>query len=308
MKSYSEKLARILAASGWSQETLSDKLGVSFVTLNKWVNGKTEPRDRAKERIDVLFAEILGTDTTEKTEVARVKKLAVGKKLSINKLLANRELLDQMTVHLTYHSNATEGSTMTEGDVEAVIFDHKVLRNRTAIEQREAINHQTALNFLLDELQDQGKNFTVTPELVKAVHLRLMNGIITNSGEYRNHGARIRGAHVPLANFIKIPTLLTQWCERANEETADPIAMLATTHAEFERIHPFSDGNGRTGRLLLFVLALKVGLVPPIIRKERRIAYYKYLELCQTRELSDPLEKFIAEAIIETSDLAEDVV
>jgi hypothetical protein len=60
--------------------------------------------------------------------------------------------------------------------------------------------------------------------------------------------------------------------------------------------------------LLLFVLALKVGLVPPIIRKERRIAYYKYLELCQTRELSDPLEKFIAEAIVETNDLVEDVV
>lgn len=308
MENYSEKLARILAASGWSQETLSDKLGVSFVTLNKWVNNKTEPRDKAKERIDVLFAEILGTDTLEKTEVVRVKRLATGKKLSINKLLANRELLDHMTVHLTYHSNATEGSTMTEGDVEAVIFDHKVLRNRTAIEQREAINHQTALNFLLDELQDQGKNFTVTPELVKAVHLRLMNGIITNSGEYRNHGARIRGAHVPLANFIKIPALMTRWCQQVNEETTDPIAMLATTHAEFERIHPFSDGNGRTGRLLLFVLALKVGLVPPIIRKERRIAYYKYLELCQTRELSDPLEKFIAEAIIETSDLAEDVV
>jgi transcriptional regulator with XRE-family HTH domain len=182
MENYSEKLARILAASGWSQETLSDKLGVSFVTLNKWVNNKTEPRDKAKERIDVLFAEILGTDTTEKTEVARVKKLAVGKKLSINKLLANRELLDQMTVHLTYHSNATEGSTMTEGDVEAVIFDHKVLRNRTAIEQREAINHQTALNFLLDELQDQGKNFTVTPEFVIIPFISLRWTAFTSSG------------------------------------------------------------------------------------------------------------------------------
>lgn len=308
MRIYSEKLIRILSASGWSQGTLADRLNVSFVTMNKWVNGKAEPRTGAKERIDVLFAEILGTDETDVLEVERVKDLAISKKLRINELLTNRKLLDAMAVNLTYHSNATEGSTMTEGDVEAVIFDHKVLRNRTAIEQREAINHQTALNFLLDELQAQGKNFTVTPELVKAVHLRLMNGIITNSGEYRNHGARISGAHVPLANFIKIPTLMTRWCEQVNEETTDPIAILAVTHAEFEQFHPFSDGNGRTGRLLLFVLALRAGLVPPIIRKERRIAYYKYLELCQTRELSDPLEKFIAEAIVETSELAEDTI
>ena len=51
-----------------------------------------------------------------------------------------------------------------------------------------------------------------------------------------------------------------------------------------------------------FVMALRFGLVPPIIHKERRVAYYKYLELYQVRELSDPLEKFIAEAIIETSE------
>ncbi len=305
MENYSEKLARILAASGWSQETLSDRLAVSFVTLNKWVNARAEPRDNAKERIDMLFADILGADTTIISEVAYAKKLATGKKLTINKLLTRRDLLDKMTINLTYHSNATEGSTMTEGDVEAVIFDHKVLRNRTAVEQREAINHQTALNFLLDELQAQGKALAITPRLVQATHLRLMNGILANAGEYRTHGARISGAHVPLANSIKIPDLMTSWCERANEETTDPIAMLATTHAEFEQVHPFSDGNGRTGRLLLFVMALRAGLVPPIIRKERRIAYYKYLELCQTRELSDPLEKFIAEATIETSELTE---
>lgn len=308
MRIYSEKLIRILSASGWSQGTLADRLNVSFVTMNKWVNGKAEPRTGAKERIDVLFAEILGTDETDVVEVERVKDLAISKKLRINELLTNRKLLDAMAVDLTYHSNATEGSTMTENDVEAVIFDHKVLRNRTAIEQREAINHQVALMFLLDELREQGRSFTISPGLIRATHLRLMNGILANAGEYRNHGARISGAYVPLANFVKIPMLMEQWSQRVNTGMVDPIAMLATSHAEFERIHPFSDGNGRTGRLTLFVLALSLGLVPPIIKKERRVAYYKYLELCQTRELSDPLEKFIAEAIIETGELVEGLI
>ena len=56
---------------------------------------------------------------------------------------------------------------------------------------------------------------------------------------------------------------------------------------------------------MLFILALKLGLVPPILKKERRLAYYKYLELAQTREITDPLEMFIAEAILETAEVIE---
>lgn len=306
MENYAEKLTRILAASGWSQDELSDRLEVSFVTLNKWVNGKSEPRDKAKQKIDEIAAEILGAEEVDKEHLAKLKKQATSQRFSIHRLTADRTLLDRITINLTYHSNATEGSTMTESDVEAVIFDNKVLKNRTAIEQREAINHQTALNFLLDELQLGGRNFAITPEIIKAAHLRLLNGVVTDAGEYRTHGVRIRGANVPLANFIKIPELIKLWCEQLSEETADPIGILAKSHAEFERIHPFSDGNGRTGRLLLFIKALQLGLVPPVIRKERRSAYYKYLELCQTRDLSDPLEKFLAEAILDTADLLEE--
>ena len=108
-----------------------------------------------------------------------------------------------------------------------------------------------------------------------------------------------------MPNFIKVPELINNWCNVVNEETEDKIGLLACSHAEFERIHPFSDGNGRTGRLLLFILALKLKIVPPILKKERRYAYYKYLELAQTREQTDPLELLIAESIIA---VAEEIV
>ncbi len=143
----------------------------------------------------------------------------------------------------------------------------------------------------------------ITPELIKATHLRMMNGIISDAGYWRNHAVRIRGAFIPLANFIKIPELIENWCNAVNEETEDKIGLLARTHAEFEKIHPFSDGNGRTGRLLLFILALKLNLAPPILKKEKHLAYYKYLELAQLRGQTDPLEAFISEAILETSDI-----
>ena len=306
MEKYSTKLNKILIATGWSQEFLASKLGTSFVTLNSWINGKSEPRDKAKENIDLVYAEMLGSDAVDTKKLAKLKKSATSKRFSARKITENPDLLEKITTSLTYHNNATEGSTMTENDVAAVIYSNKVLRNRTTIEQREAINHQSALYFLLDELNIRGAKFQFTPELIKATHLRLMNGIISDAGYYRNHSVRIRGATVPLANFIKIPELITNWCNLVNSETSDKINLLATSHANFEKIHPFSDGNGRTGRLLLFVLALKLNLAPPILPKERHFAYYKYLELLQTREISDPLEQFIAESILATSELTEE--
>ena len=304
MEKYSIKLQKILKATGWSQETLAAKLGISFVTLNSWVNGKSEPRDTAKQRIDLIYIEIMGTDSITKEQLDKAKKHATTKKYSAKKLIDNRPLLEKLTTSLTYHSNGTEGSTMTEKDVVAVIYENKTLRSRTAIEQREAINHQTALYFLLDELAKP--DFRFTPDIIKATHLRMMNGIVSDAGYYRNHAVRISGSQTPVANYIKIPELIDNWCNAANGETTDKIELLARTHANLERIHPFTDGNGRTGRLLLFALALKLNLVPPILKKERRFAYYKYLELAQTREITDPLELFIAESILDTTKIIEE--
>lgn len=295
---YQKILQQSLAAAGWSQEELAQQLGVSFVTLNSWINGKSTPRREAnKQAIENIAAKILGTDVVDSGALKQLKTDSLKHKLTAKKLVANQELLDRITLNLTYHTNTIEGSTMTISDVEAVLFDNKILSNRTQVEQREAINHQVAMNFLLDELTGIPK-LRWTPELILSTHLRLMNGIISNAGLWRNHGVRIAGSHVPLANFIKIPELVERLCNALNEETSDPIALLAHTHSEFEQIHPFSDGNGRTGRLLVFALALQFGIVPPIITKERRSAYYKYLEIAQTEERFDLLEQMLASEII----------
>lgn len=292
-------LQQILAASGWSQEALANKLGVSFPTLNSWINGKSQPlRESNKQAISMLSAEILGADTVDKDELGNLKDRATKYKLTAKKLVSNTELLDRITLNLTYHTNTIEGSTMTINDVKEVLFDNTILSNRTQIEQREAINHQVAMNFIIDELVRNPK-LEWTPNLICNLHLRLMNGVISNAGMWRNHSVRIAGVHVPLANFIKIPELMGNICNELNEETRDPIELLARTHAKFEQIHPFSDGNGRTGRLIMFALALQNGLVPPIITKERRVAYYKYLELAQTHQKFDLLEQMLASEIIE---------
>lgn len=299
MEDYSDKLKKLVIASGFTQEKLASLLDVSFVTLNSWINRKTEPRDSAKEKIDLLLIDLLGADAIKNTSLKSKKLVAEKKFFLAEKLQKDQKTLKSLAVNLTYHSNATEGSTMTLDDVEAVIYEEKVLSNRTAIEQREAVNHKAALYFVIDEVSK--KDFKFTPDFIKLVHLRLMNGIISNAGQVRNHGVRIQGSRVALANYLKIPDLLEEWCSMANSKTKDNIKLFAECHAKFEKIHPFSDGNGRTGRLLLFAMALSRNLVPPILKREKRVAYYKYLELAQMFEEFDGLEMFIADSIIETA-------
>jgi Fic family protein len=301
MITYQDKIIQIIKASGLSQQSLAEKLGTSFVTLNHWFNGKSQPtRKELLSKIDLLYAYYLGAEDAETTGLHELKTTARKYRLTAKQLVANRELIDKITLSLTYHTNTIEGSTMTESDVAAVIFDDKNLKNRTQIEQREAVNHRVALEFLVSELA--AGTLEYTPDTIKRVHLLLMNGILSNAGEWRNHGVRIQGANVPLANFIKIAELMAKLCNELNEETEDPVATLARTHATFEQIHPFSDGNGRVGRLLMFVKALELGFMPPIIEKERKQVYYRYLALAQTDNKYDPLEQLIAETIITTGE------
>lgn len=292
---YHDELLQILSASGWPQEQLAAELGVSFPALNAWLNKRAVPRAKAQARIRELFLKIVGKPDVLLDDLDDAKAVAVKYTMSAQQIIANQETLNKLALYLTYHTNTIEGSTMTLADVEDVIFDNKVLSNRTAIEQLEARNHQAALYWVLDQVADS-KTSVVTEDLVLGIHLRLMNGIVSDAGQYRKHTVRIMGAHVPLANWQKIPGLVAQLVSDIGTAD-DTVATLAKTHADFEKIHPFSDGNGRTGRLLMLAQALGAGVAPPIVAKERKRAYYKYLEIAQTTGNYLPLELFIAESI-----------
>ncbi len=300
---YRKQLKSIRSATDWSQEELATRLNVSFATINSWINGKSEPRDKAKARIEKLYLDTLGDYRVTDEELDKTKRVALSKRISASKLVKNKNLLNKLTLYMTYHTNTIEGSTMTLSDVENVIFDNKVLSNRTSIEQIEARNHQACLHWLINELREKGQNLQIDKDLIYNINLRLMNGIISDAGQIRKHSVRIMGSHVTLLNWHKIPQALDELEEKINEKDSDLIKSIALTHAIFEKIHPFSDGNGRTGRLLMLVQSIKAEVLPPLILKERRFAYYKYLEMAQAEDKYQPLEKFIAESIIQTDKL-----
>jgi Fic family protein len=299
---YLEQLSAILRDSGWSQEELARHLSVSFPALNAWLRGRATPRSGSLAKIESLYLDIVGSETVDVDVLKAIKSRLQTLKIKTSKIIHNQESLDALTLYLTYHTNTIEGSTMTLADVGDVIFEHKVLLNRTAIEQAEARNHQAALYWVL-EMLEQTPDINVTEEFVTGIHLRLMNGIVSDAGQYRHHSVRIMGTHTTAANWLKVPELMSSLVVGANVNTDDTISKLAQVHADFEKIHPFSDGNGRTGRLLLLAMALRAGLMPPVVIKERKHAYYKYLEMAQVRGDYAPLELFVAESTLYTGKL-----
>ena len=300
---HSKQLKAILDASGWTQVDLAKHLSVSFVTLNSWVNAKSKPRKKALESIRLLYFDVLGADSLDIGYLEKLKEDVERLNIKISQITENEEVFDNLILYLTYHTNVIEGSTMTLDDTREVLFENRTLTNRTQVEQAEARNHKAALVWLLSELQS--KSFVIDEDLIKGLHLRLMNGIIENAGVYRNHSVRIMGAHVTVANYKKIPELVQKLLTKinVNVEKKEIIEKMSETHAIFEKIHPFSDGNGRVVRLLMLAQALQTGIVPPLVLKERRRAYYKYLEIAQTQDNPMPLQLFIAESVVAANEL-----
>jgi Fic family protein len=299
-----KKLQRIQKYSGKTQEELAHGLGVSFPTLNSWINGKSQPRAKAIEKINFLYIETFG-DTSIVIEVVQEK----GKKLKqlqdqfttpFSLIMSRKDLYDNLLLSLTYHTNSIEGSTFNEPDVKAVLFDDVTIPNKSVREHQEAKNHQGALGFVMRWLKDE--NNKIDQDFVKHIHQILMNGIMHNAGEYRTHSVRIAGVHVPTSNYLSIEKHMSEFIDMFNkpkQSVLDKVEHIAKTHAKFEQIHPFSDGNGRVGRLLMIILAFKYELAPVLIKKERKQAYYSYLEEAQMKNNTIPLTSFIFDALFE---------
>lgn len=299
-----QKLKMIMRCAGWSQTKLAQRLAVPQKTISFWITARSLPRAKNLEEIERLSDEIVGQDEVSAKELAAVKEQAMQTFMSVEELLNNQELMTEVASQLTYHTNTIEGSTMTLEDVRAALMDSEaVIRDHSIREQMEARNHRAALVFLLREIQRP--DFRWSADLIRQIHLHLMNGIMENAGELRNYRVRILGSQVPLANYETLPEKLAEFAEELNTVdgtlSGDLVAELARAHAKFEKLHPFGDGNGRTGRLIMFAQALRVGVAPPLVIKERKTAYYKYLSEAQLYEKYGLLEMLIAESILETN-------
>ena len=293
-----QKLEIIQKTLGLTQTKLAEKFGVSFPAFNSWWTGKSIPRPKMQTAIDELFLEITGQKIIPADQLVAKKQILLKKasehKKVVAEILANPDIRDQFILKLTYNSNRIEGSTLTEPDTAAILFDNIALPNKSLNEHLEAKNHQAALNYLFDHISN---NKNIDEDLILKLHSILMNGIRPDAGAYRNHAVRIIGINLPTANYISIPNLMSEVVAHAALSTKDIIALSAVIHSKFEQIHPFSDGNGRIGRLLINTMLLKTNFAPAIIRQEHKQLYYTYLYKAQTKGDHSQLEDFLCNAV-----------
>lgn len=180
---------------------------------------------------------------------------------------------------LAYNSNKIEGSTLTEEQT-ASLFDNGTLPKSDnyykAKDVEEMNGHFLMFNKMLDTLEE-----SLTQELIKLFHYELKSGVFEDRangyaiGDYKKRPNMI-GIYqtVRPENVKQEMVLLTDWY---NNQKVN-ISVLAEFHAKYESIHPFQDGNGRTGRLILFRECLKNEIVPVVIEDKNRNEYLESLK------------------------------
>ncbi|MDK8502121.1 Fic family protein [Aerococcus sp. UMB1112A] len=202
------------------------------------------------------------------------------------------DYLNDLLVRMAYHSSGIEGNTISLPETVSIIVENALPNQSKSIREfYEIENHKQAFSYLLEQLENDE---SLSVEMVKQVHALLTDRLQHDHGQFKTYQNAIVGAEFKTASPQETPFLVSQWTENTTyrlESGEDCLTVLADTHIIFERIHPFSDGNGRTGRMILLFLAMKYLGLPVIINKDSRAKYMEFLANQDTDQLAEMLEE-----------------
>jgi Fic family protein len=212
-----------------------------------------------------------------------------------------RNLEEWYTIELTYTSNAIEGNTLTRAETALVVEKGITVKGKTLVEHLEAKNHVVALEYVKGLVNKK----RLDEDDILKIHALILQGIDDPSaGRYRNIPVRIAGSPVIMPNYMKVPTLMSEfsrWLRGKN--SMNPVRRAAEAHYRLVSIHPFTDGNGRTSRLLMNLLLMQAGYPPAIIRPEDRHDYIAALEKAQLGGAIDDFYEVIYTAVDRSLDV-----
>ena len=199
-------------------------------------------------------------------------------------------LAEEFIVEYTYNSNAIEGNTLTLRETDMVLrgltIDQKPLKDHM-----EAVGHKEAFEFVQDLVKNQ---VPLSESIIRQIHYLVLADKKDDRGVYRRVPVRIMGAkHEPVQPYLIQPKM-EQLLESYRNNTEHMITKLARFHIEFEGIHPFIDGNGRTGRLLVNLELMKAGYPPIDIKFTDRVAYYNAFDEYHVKHNLNAMEKLFA--------------
>lgn len=205
---------------------------------------------------------------------------------------------EDVLVRLAHHSAAIEGNTLTLADTITLLVDERVPVAGTPVrELYEVANHYQALARILRAVADDEP---LTTGLVRDLHAALMDHLAHGHGQYKTSSNIVTGASWQPAPPSRVPELMLQWADQTEWQTAnlDNEALLeaiAGAHIAFGRIHPFTDGNGRTGRAIIAYQTIRRFGFPAIVQVTRRPAYITMLDTQDTPALTRLLAVSLAD-------------
>ena len=202
-------------------------------------------------------------------------------------------LAEEFAIEYTYNSNAIEGSTLTLRETDLVLrgltIAKKPLQDHLA-----AVGHKEAFDFVCEQVKAKAP---LTESLIRQIHCLVLLDKREDRGVYRQVPVKILGArHEPVQPYLIQPKMeqLLLTCHHSSEHI---IPKLTRYHTEFESIHPFIDGNGRTGRLLVNLELMKAGYPPIDIKFTDRLAYYRAFDEFHKQARLEPMTRLFGKYI-----------
>lgn len=195
---------------------------------------------------------------------------------------SNQPYFEDFITRSVYHSNRIEGNTLSMAETYAIIFNDNSFKVTAAPREiYEAINLKYALSYMMDHCMKP-----LSQDFIKYIGIQINKNISEIDG-YRRVFVAIRGAeHLPPAPGM-VPNMMMQFIYNYERTVfSSPYERAAQAHIDFERIHPFPDGNGRTGRVLIKYEMLRNDLSPIVIPADRRTEYFDMLAGCDVPSLT----------------------
>lgn len=219
--------------------------------------------------------------------------MSIKNKTLVNSIRRNDKYFEDFITRSVYHSNAIEGNTLSYYETYQIIFNcssDDTLQNVKPRELYEAINLKYAMDYIFRHLYED-----MTIECIQRIG-KIINKNINDIDGFRTTSVFIAGAeHMP-PEAVDVPRLMNELLY-TSFKSDDFIYDLADFHIRYERIHPFTDGNGRSGRVLINKLALQNGYAPFVIPKDKRTPYMNLLADCDIMGLKSMIEQLMNDEV-----------
>lgn len=201
-----------------------------------------------------------------------------------------------------YHTVGIEGNTMNLAQTRAIVETRTAVAGKSIDEHNEILGLDAAMKYINATLVNRVGSISIKDIL--EIHMRVLGHVDpVQGGQFRRTQVYV-GGHVPPGPG-DIHYLMEEFALWLNSERAirmHPVRYAALAHYKLVHIHPFSDGNGRTSRLLMNMILMQAGYPPVIIHKQHRHTYYENLQIANTGDVR-PFVRFIAECTEQTLDL-----